>query len=194
MFIHTPTLICQEMEYLSFLLILCALIAAWAVFRIKYITLTEGVKGVKRQRHGVRNFMLGVQLFICFLFIGGAIGLGNIHLLTEDKRNNTLTDEECARIWKMELWEPQVQGHEEEIVSRIRTLAGVEDILLETPGKYLDYKNKLGEEVHGLQYLASKNYPNFMKLPVEGRMPQRFHVPLSGNWKKTGKRTRHPYN
>lgn len=42
MFIHTPTLICQEMEYLSFLLILCALIAAWAVFRIKYITLTEG--------------------------------------------------------------------------------------------------------------------------------------------------------
>lgn len=172
MFIHTPTLICQEMEYLSFLLILCALIAAWAVFRIKYITLTEGVKGVKRQRHGVRNFMLGVQLFICFLFIGGAIGLGNIHLLTEDKRNNTLTDEECARIWKMELWEPQVQEHEEEIVSRIRTLAGVEDILLETPGKYLDYKNKLGEEVHGLQYLASKNYPNFMKLPVEGRMPQ----------------------
>ena len=172
MFIHTPTLICQEMEYLSFLLILCALIAAWAVFRIKYITLTEGVKGVKRQRHGVRNFMLGVQLFICFLFIGGAIGLGNIHLLTEDKRNNTLTDEECARIWKMELWEPQVQGHEEEIVSRIRTLAGVEDILLETPGKYLDYKNKLGEEVHGRQYLASKNYPNFMKLPVEGRMPQ----------------------
>lgn len=172
MFIHTPTLICQEMEYLSFLLILCALIAAWAVFRIKYITLTEGVKGVKRQRHAVRNFMLGVQLFICFLFIGGAIGLGNIHLLTEDKRNNTLTDEECARIWKMELWEPQVQGHEEEIVSRIRTLAGVEDILLETPGKYLDYKNKLGEEVHGLQYLASKNYPNFMKLPVEGRMPQ----------------------
>ena len=172
MFIHTPTLICQEMEYLSFLLILCALIAAWAVFRIKYITLTEGVKGVKRQRHGVRNFMLGVQLFICFLFIGGEIGLGNIHLLTEDKRNNTLTDEECARIWKMELWEPQVQGHEEEIVSRIRTLAGVEDILLETPGKYLDYKNKLGEEVHGLQYLASKNYPNFMKLPVEGRMPQ----------------------
>lgn len=87
--------------------------------------------------------MLGVQLFICFLFIGGAIGLGNIHLLTEDKRNNTLTDEECARIWKMELWEPQVQGHEEEIVSRIRTLAGVEDILLETPGKYLDYKKQV---------------------------------------------------
>lgn len=199
MFIHTPTLICQEMEYLSFLLILCALIAAWAVFRIKYITLTEGVKGVKRQRHAVRNFMLGVQLFICFLFIGGAIGLGNIHLLTEDKRNNTLTDEECARIWKMELWEPQVQGHEEEIVSRIRTLAGVEDILLETPGKYLDYKNKLGEEVHGLQYLASKNYPNFMKLPVEGRMPQASNeiaVSRSLIWEleKDGKRTRHPYN
>lgn len=172
LFIHTPTLIRQEMEYLGFLFILCASIAALAVFRIKHITLTEGVKGAKRQKHGVRNFMLGVQLFICFLFIAGAIGLGNIYQLAEEKRNNTLTEEECDRIWKMELWEPQVQGHEEEIVSRIRTLAGVEDVLLETTGKYLDYKNKHGEVLHGLQYLTGKNYPSFMKLPIEGRMPE----------------------
>ncbi|MCQ5224290.1 hypothetical protein NE676_24090, partial [Parabacteroides merdae] len=68
----------------------------------------------------------------------------NIYNLAEEKRNNTLTDEECTRIWKIELWEPQVEGHEEEIVSGFRTLAGVEDVLLETPGKYLDYKNKQG--------------------------------------------------
>ena len=112
--------------------------------------------------------MLGVQLFICFLFIAGAIGLRNIYHLAEEKRNNTLTEEECTRIWKIELWEPQVQGHEEEIVSRIRTLAGVEDVLLETPGKYLDYKNKQGETLHGIHFLTSKNYPSFMKLPIEG--------------------------
>lgn len=124
LFIHTPTLIQQEMEYLCFLFVLCALIVSLVIFRIKHITLTEGIKGVKRQKHSIRNFMLGVQLFICFLFIAGAIGLRNIYHLAEEKRNNTLTEEECTRIWKIELWEPQVQGHEEEIVSRIRTLAG----------------------------------------------------------------------
>lgn len=172
LFIHTPTLIQQEMEYLCFLFVLCALIVSLVIFRIKHITLTEGIKGVKRQKHSIRNFMLGVQLFICFLFIAGAIGLRNIYHLAEEKRNNTLTEEECTRIWKIELWEPQVQGHEEEIVSRIRTLAGVEDVLLETPGKYLDYKNKQGETLHGIHFLTSKNYPSFMKLPIEERMPQ----------------------
>lgn len=72
MLIHLPTLIWQELEYLCLLFIICLLIAAWAVFRVKHISLLEGVKGGKRQKHGVRNFMLGVQLFICFLFISGA--------------------------------------------------------------------------------------------------------------------------
>ena len=75
LFIHTPTLIQQEMEYLCFLFVLCALIVSLVIFRIKHITLTEGIKGVKRQKHSIRNFMLGVQLFICFLFIAVAIGL-----------------------------------------------------------------------------------------------------------------------
>lgn len=160
------------MEYLCILFFLCILIAAWAVFRIKRITLTEGVKGGKLQKHGIRNFMLGVQLFICFLFIGGAIGLRNLYHLTEEKRYNTLTEEECARIYKLDFWEPQLRGHEEEIVSRIRVLAGVEDILFDTPGRYMDYKNKQGKELHGLQQLTGKNYPDFMRLPIEGRMPQ----------------------
>lgn len=49
--------------------------------------------------------------------------------------------------------------------------------------------------MHGLQYLASKNYPNFMKLPVEGRMPQASNeiaVSRSLIWEleKDGERTR----
>lgn len=172
MFIHIPTLLRQEMEYLGILFILCALIAGYVVLRVKHITLTEGIRGGKRKKHGVRNFMLGVQLFICFLFIGGAIGLRNIYRMTEEKRYNTLTEKECSRIWKLELWEPQVQGHEEEIVSHIRALAGVEDILLEKQNRYMDYKNKKDEKIHGLEVLVSPNYPSFMNLPLEGRMPQ----------------------
>ena len=172
MLIHLPTLIWQELEYLCLLFIICLLIAAWAVFRVKHISLLEGVKGGKRQKHGVRNFMLGVQLFICFLFISGAIGIGYIHQLVDGKRNNTLTEEECTRIWKVELWEPQLQGHEEEIVSRIRTLAGVEDIVLDRISSYPDYKTKREETIHGIEYAVSSNYSDFMNLKIEGRMPR----------------------
>ena len=157
MLIHLPTLIWQELEYLCLLFIICLLIAAWAVFRVKHISLLEGVKGGKRQKHGVRNFMLGVQLFICFLFISGAIGIGYIHQLVDGKRNNTLTEEECTRIWKVELWEPQLQGHEEEIVSRIRTLAGVEDIVLDRISSYPDDKTKREETIHGIEDAVSSN-------------------------------------
>lgn len=172
MFIHVPTLIRQEIEYLCVLFVICLLIASWAIYRIKRLSLSEGVKGVKLQKHGVRNFMLGVQLFICFLFIAGAIGLGHVYRLVNEKRNNTLTEEECTRIWKMELWEPQLQGHGEEIVSHIRALAGVEDILLDNIGRYPDYKTKKDENIHGMQYFVSENYPEFMNLRIEGRMPQ----------------------
>lgn len=172
MLIHLPTLIWQEMEYLCLLFIICLLIAVWAVFRIKHISLIEGVKGGKRQKHGVRNFMLGVQLFICFLFISGAIGIGYVHQLVDGKRNNTLTEEECIRIWKAEFWEPQLRGHEEEIVSRIRALAGVEDILLDRISSYPDYKTKREEVIHGIEYAVSSNYPDFMNLKIEGRMPR----------------------
>lgn len=174
MFIHIPTLIRQEVEYLCILFVICLFVAIWTISRIRRLSLSEGVKGGKAQKHGVRNFMLGVQLFICFLFIAGAIGLGRIYRLVDEKRNNTLTEEECTRIWKMELWEPQVKGHEEEIVSRIRALAGVEDILSDKRGEYLDYKSKQDESVHGIQYVVSSNYPEFMNLKIEGRMP---HAP-----------------
>lgn len=174
MLIHIPTLMKQEIEYLCILFIVCLLIAFWAVYRIKHLTLTEGIKGTKNQKHGIRNFMLGLQLFICFFFIAGAVGLGHIHRLTNEKRNNTLTKEECERIWKIDFWEPQFHGYEEEIVTRIRALAGVEDILLDNITGYPDYKTRREDVVHGIQYAVSKNYPDFMNLKIDGRMP---HAP-----------------
>ena len=60
--IDLSVLIRQELEYLCILFVICLLIAAWAIFRIKRLSLSEGVKGGKSQKHGVRNFMLGVQL------------------------------------------------------------------------------------------------------------------------------------
>ena len=172
LFIHTPTLIQQEMEYLCFLFVLCALIVSLVIFRIKHITLTEGIKGVKRQKHSIRNFMLGVQLFICFLFIAGAIGLRNIYHLAEEKKEQHADGRRMYPYLEDRTLGTASTRTRRRDRLRIRTLAGVEDVLLETPGKYLDYKNKQGETLHGIHFLTSKNYPSFMKLPIEGRMPQ----------------------
>lgn len=170
--IHLPTLVWQQIQYLLLLLTLCILIAIWAVMRLKKNALIEGVKGGKRQKHGIRNFMLGVQLFICFLFISGAVGLAKIHRLIDGTRNNTLTEIECSRIWQVKLWEPQLQGYEKDIVGEIRALAGVEDILVDPNGRNLDYKTQNKETIRGILHCVSANYALFMQLPISGRMPQ----------------------
>ena len=171
MYIHLPTLYRQEGEYLVLLLILCSLIASWAILRIRNYSLVEGVKGGKRQKAGVRNFMLGVQLFICFLFIGGAVGLNVFHHQLSKARYNTLTKAECDRILKINLWEPQLKGHESEIMNQIQALAGVEDILNQFHKSSPAYKTSKDETINGLEHVVSSNYAQFMKLPIEGRMP-----------------------
>lgn len=169
--IHLPTLFKQEGEYLILLFILCASIAAWAILRIRNYSLTEGIKGGKQNKSVVRNFMLGVQLFICFLFIGGAIGLNKFQQQLNSHKYNTLTEDECQRILKISLWNPQLRGHEDEIMNQIQALSGVEDILTSLGRTAPTYKTAKDETIRGLEYQVSSNYNRFMNLPIEGRMP-----------------------
>ena len=170
--IDIPTLIRQEGEYLCLLFILCFAITIWTIMQHRNNSIIEGVKGGKRHKSAVRNFMLGVQLFICILFIGGTIGLNKFHHHLTSFSYNTLMKEECSRIWKINLWAPQLRGHEEEIITQIRTLAGVEDILMKLTRTSPSYKTSKDEEIRGTEYCVSRNYAQFMKLPIEGRMPE----------------------
>lgn len=170
--IDSQILIRQQVDYLIALFILCTGICALAIFRIKRMNLIQGVMGGNRQKHGIRNFMLGFQIFICILFIGGALGLSMLRGQIAEFRYNTLSEEACERIWKVNLWEPQLQGYEEEIATRIRGLAGVEDILFHTNGQDCEYKTPQGNTIRCGIFPVSNNYPEFMNLPIQGRIPQ----------------------
>lgn len=169
--IHLPTLFRQESEYLILLFMLCASIAAWAILRMRNYSLTEGIKGGKRNKPVVRNFMMGIQLFICFLFIGGSVGLNMFHKQLNSHNYHTLTHDERERILRINLWNPQLRGHEEEIINQIRALSGVEDIQTTLERSTPAYKTSKDETINGIEHQVSANYNRFMKLPLEGRMP-----------------------
>lgn len=171
--IDSAVLFRQQAEYLGLLFLLCTLIIAGAVGRIQQINLIEGIRGGSSKKHGIRNAMLGVQLFISLLFLGGSIGLSYISSQMAEYRYNTLSPTECARIWTIEMWEPQLQGHQEEIVTRIQALAGVEDVMYErTNFTTRNYQTPQGNKIPGRVVEASSNYATFMNLPIQGRMPQ----------------------
>lgn len=170
--VHIPTLLWQQIGYLLALYGVTAAICAIAIYRIKKINLIQGIRAGKNTKHGFRNAMLGIQIFICVLFIGGTIGLNVIHHHFLQIHYKTLSDTECNRIWQLHLWEPQLQGYEKEVVEQIEQLAGVEAILLDDGTERVSYETREGNKIQGKLYRRSGNYADFMKLPVEGRMPR----------------------
>lgn len=167
--INNMLLFKQQTEYLIGLLILCAVIIRIAVRRISHASLIKGIYGGRGYKHGIRNFMLGAQICICLFFIGGTNYMFQAYQEMEKKRYNTLSEEECERIWKVAFSEIQLKGHEEEIVSRIKGLAGVEDILFLFTGNSNNYITPEDNKVRGVLTEVSENYYQFMNLPVQGK-------------------------
>ena len=58
-------------QYIGLLVLLCAGICLVATLRIRRISVQDGLGGGRRRRqsHRGRNFMLGVQFFLCWLFV-----------------------------------------------------------------------------------------------------------------------------
>lgn len=170
--IEVSTLVGQQAGYLLLLFAVCMAICAGAVYRVKRMNLIQGIRSGKNSRHGFRNFMLGLQIFICVLFIGGTLGLSILSRYVGDLNYNTLDEAGCNRVWRLQFWDPQLQGHEQEIVDRIGQLAGVEDICVYGNNYTTECKMADGKTVTGTLYPADARFADFMKLPIEGRMPR----------------------
>lgn len=177
--IELPELIMQQLEYLAVLLIICALISAFAIRRVKYLNVISGIRAGNGGKHYIRNFMLGLQLVICFFFIGAGLGVMLLSGSVDKERYNTLPDEVCARIWRMDLFEPQLQGHEQEIVSRIHSLSGVEEIAGSCNSSSQNFV--LADSVRRTILLeeSGADYIKFMQLPLQGRSPSEGEVVVS---------------
>ena len=119
-------------EYLVCLLVLSALICAGTAFYIRRSTVQTGLHGGKKRvgKKRLRNTLLGVQFFICWLFVSLAIAL----YLQADKTSNSLY-ETFDRQQKKEMigfaMDYTFMKNEEKLalIDRIRRHSGIKEIL-----------------------------------------------------------------
>ena len=131
--IDRPTLMQQAGTYLLGLWVCCMLAAAFVVWRVRRITILKGLfgGGGVYGRHRVRNVLLGVQMFICWIFFSCTVAL---YLQSHKAGNailNTLTIEEKENIFSIPMREYTFLSNDERksLVEAFSNIPGTLDVL-----------------------------------------------------------------
>ena len=84
----SETLLIHALQYIVLLIILCVLICLSVSIRIRRITVQTGIYGNNKRRgkQWGRNLMLGIQFFICWVFVSLTAAL----YLQAEKTTNSL--------------------------------------------------------------------------------------------------------
>ena len=131
--IDRSTLMKQAGTYLLGLWVCCMLAAAFVVWRVKRITILKGLfgGGGVYGKHRIRNVLLGIQLFICWIFFSSTIALYLQSQKTGNAILNTLTIEEKENIFSISMREYTFMTNDERksLVSEFENIPGVKEIL-----------------------------------------------------------------
>ena len=86
--IERDLLLIQTIEYMAGVILLCLLLCLFTVWRMKHASIQSSIYKNKSKRHKqkIRNCLLGIQFFICWLFIVFTVAL----YLQADKTGSTL--------------------------------------------------------------------------------------------------------
>ena len=132
-------LMCQAGGYLLGLLVCCMLVAALVVWKVKRITIRHGLfgGGGVYGKHRVRNVLLGIQLFICWIFVSLTTMLYLQSQKSADTIFSTLTQEEKEDIYSISLEEYTFLSLEErmDLIAALENVPGVK-ALLPSQGSY----------------------------------------------------------
>ncbi|WP_330940517.1 ABC transporter permease [Bacteroides sp. MSB163] len=126
-------LLMHALQYIVFLIILCVIICLFVSARIRRISVQTGIYGSNKRRgkQWGRNFMLGIQFFICWVFVSLTIAL---YLQSEKTANtlfHTLSQREKAEILSIPLDYPFMKNEEKlTMIERFKQHAGVKEVLL----------------------------------------------------------------
>lgn len=166
--------ICQ---YIVLILFVCAVICLFTTFRIRKISVQTGIRGSEKQvgKRRLRNIMLGVQFFICWLFVSLSLAF----YLQSEKTLSTLFDSlsktEKTSIFSIPLNYSFMTNEEKlDLVNRIRQHSGIKDIMLSD----VDYtkgvsgncmQTEKGNERSWIEINVMSvpgNFFNFMNIPL----------------------------
>ncbi|MDD3038582.1 ABC transporter permease [Bacteroides sp.] len=179
MVIDKKVLMLQAGEYIILLLLVTFAICVSVALYIRR-TSVQTIISNKRKRGGnfFRNVMLGIQFFICWLFVSMTIAL---YLQTEKTTStlfNTLTKQEKSDILSLDLDYSFMKNEEKmALIDRFRQHAGVKDILISDIG-YMNGVSGTGIQLEkdSEQWIEvnimriNPNFISFMNIPlVTGR-------------------------
>lgn len=130
--IDTNTLMLQSTEYLLWILALSTVICFCVALYIRKVSVQTGIShGSKRGRNAFRNFMQGVQFFICWLFVSMTVALYLQSEKTTSALFDTLSKLEKSNILSIP-FDYSFMKNEEKLylIDKIRQHSAVKDVLL----------------------------------------------------------------
>lgn len=123
----------HTLQYIIFLTLLCVVICIFVSVRIRRISIQAGIYGdnKRRAKQWGRNFMLGIQFFICWIFVSFTVALFLQSEKTTTTLFHTLSQKEKEEILSIPL-DYSFMNNEEKLgmIERFKQHAGVKDILL----------------------------------------------------------------
>ena len=178
--IDRPEMMRQAGTYLLGLWLCCMLAAWFVVWRTKRITILKGLfgGGGVYGRHRVRNVLLGIQMFICWIFFSCTVALYLQSQKTGNAILGTLTIEEKENIFSIPMWEYTFLSNDERksLVTEISNIPGIKDVL-PCPKPYTDGTTRTSvwpspereRDTHiqvSIAYVAP-NFFEFMNMPMK---------------------------
>lgn len=122
----------QTFEYLAGLLVVSALVCLFVVWKVRRISVHAGVvSGVRRSgKRRLRNTLLGIQLFICWVFISLAAALYLQSDMTGRTLFNTLTIREKEQILSVPMdFSFMNTVQKKDLIRQFEALPGVMEVL-----------------------------------------------------------------
>lgn len=123
----------HTLQYIILLILLCAIVCLFVAVHIRRISVQTGIYGGNKRRGKLwgRNIMLGIQFFICWIFVALTVGLFLQSEKTSETLFHTLSSEEKEAILSIPLDYSFLKNEEKlAMVDRFRQHSGVKDILL----------------------------------------------------------------
>ncbi len=174
--IEKNLLMTQATEYMVAILLLGMLLSLLTAWRVRKVTVQAGMNGftARGSKHRVRNTLLGVQFFICFLFVTGTAGLYLQAMKTSNTLFNTLNRQEKNDILSFPM-DYQFMKNEEKIalIDRVARHSGITDKMM-ADISYLNGISGIGMRLHqekpgevGVNIMrVPKNFFDFMHIPI----------------------------
>lgn len=175
--IEKNLLLMHAAEYMGIILLLCMVLCFITVLRIRHKSVQSGILGnkAKRNKHGMRNTLLGIQFFICWIFVAFTVALYMQAEKTKSTLFNTLTETEKADIVSFPIDFRFMKNQEKlALIDRIAKYPGVQDKLLADisylqgisgTGMQTEKENsETGLDVNVMN--VSNNFFQFMNIPL----------------------------